>query len=243
MEQKDSLWESYEDAQFAILMDAVAEQEGQKGLQLLEELEKDPSAQVPEEVQRKAEKTIRKAFAAKKRDAGLKALRRIAVTVLVTAALVAGIFAVFPGVRAAVLNLVEQTVSNLTGTDSTAGDPDEYASAGFQIQPDWLPDGFALTEEGQNNATVFCTYRNDSNDVIFISENAAQTSMAVDTENATVETIQVQGYEGTLIQKKDFVCILFLVPEKDMVVYIDSEGRPVDEIVKIAENLRVNETI
>lgn len=65
MTQKEQLWENYEDAVFAILMDAVAEQEGEKGLQLMEELEHDPSAQVPEGVQRKAEKTIRKAFAAK----------------------------------------------------------------------------------------------------------------------------------------------------------------------------------
>lgn len=68
MTQKEQLWENYEDAVFAILMDAVAEQEGEKGLQLMEELEHDPSAQVPEEVQRKAEKTIRKAFAAKNRE-------------------------------------------------------------------------------------------------------------------------------------------------------------------------------
>ena len=39
MTQKEQLWEQYEDAVFAILMDAVAEQEGEKGLQLMEELE------------------------------------------------------------------------------------------------------------------------------------------------------------------------------------------------------------
>ena len=42
MTQKEQLWENYEDAVFAILMDAVAEQEGEKGLQLMEELEHDP---------------------------------------------------------------------------------------------------------------------------------------------------------------------------------------------------------
>ena len=54
MTQKEQLWEKYEDAVFAILMDAVAEQEGKRGLQLMEELEHDPSAHVPEEVQRRA---------------------------------------------------------------------------------------------------------------------------------------------------------------------------------------------
>ena len=67
MKQKEELWENYEDAVFTILMETVAEQEGQKALQLMQELKHDPSAQVPEEVQRKAKKNIRKAFAAKKR--------------------------------------------------------------------------------------------------------------------------------------------------------------------------------
>ena len=31
MTQKEQLWENYEDAVFAILMDAVAEQEGKRG--------------------------------------------------------------------------------------------------------------------------------------------------------------------------------------------------------------------
>lgn len=53
MTRKEQLWENYEDAVFAILMDAVAEQEGEKGLQLMEELEHDSSAQVPEEVQKR----------------------------------------------------------------------------------------------------------------------------------------------------------------------------------------------
>ena len=55
MTQKEQLWENYEDAVFAILMDAVAEQEGEKGLQLMEELEHDPSAQVRDEQNRQKE--------------------------------------------------------------------------------------------------------------------------------------------------------------------------------------------
>ena len=100
MTQKEQLWENYEDAVFAILMDAVAEQEGEKGLQLMEELEHDPSAQVPEEVQKRAEKTIRKAFAAKNREPvkrfTFKVVQRIAVAVLVVVITTACAFAAFP---------------------------------------------------------------------------------------------------------------------------------------------------
>ena len=52
MTQKEQLWENYEDAVFAILMDAVAEQEGEKGLQLMEELE----LTLPHKYQRRCKK-------------------------------------------------------------------------------------------------------------------------------------------------------------------------------------------
>ena len=110
MTQKEQLWEKYEDAVFAILMDAVAEQEGKRGLQLMEELEHDPSAQVPEGMQRKAEKTIRKAFAAKNRESmkhfTFKVAQRIAIAVFAAAVLAAGTFAAFPEVRANLYNLI-----------------------------------------------------------------------------------------------------------------------------------------
>ena len=245
MTQKEQLWENYEDAVFAILMDAVAEQEGEKGLQLMEELEHDPSAQVPEEVQRRAEKTIRKAFAAQSRRSarhvGFRMFQRIAVAVMLVLLTAVCAFAAFPEMRVNVLNMIEQTFSDHTDFNVTSGDSDEYSSATFTIKPAWLPENFSLTDEGENNASVFSMYENGTGGVLFISESeATDTSMAVDTEDAEVEAIQVQGYDGKLIQKENMTCILFLISEKNMLVYIDSEGIPSEQTLKVAENLSIN---
>ena len=245
MTQKEQLWENYEDAVFAILMDAVAEQEGEKGLQLMEELEHDPSAQVPEEVQRRAEKTIRKAFAAKNREPvkrfTFKVVQRIAVAVLVVVITTACAFAAFPEVRANVLNMIEQTFSDHTDFNVTSGNPEEYSSVNFAINPTWLPENFSMTDEGQNNASVFRMYENGIGGVLFISESeATDTSMSVDTEGAEVEKVQVQGYDGTVVQKEGMTCILFLVAEKNMFIYVDSEGIPTEQTLKVAENLLIN---
>ena len=152
MTQKEQLWEKYEDAVFAILMDAVAEQEGKRGLQLMEELEHDPSAQVPEEVQRKAEKTIRKAFAAKNRESmkhfTFKVAQRIAIAVFAAAVLAAGTFAAFPEVRANLYNLIIREYEDHTEFNYAEQFSDEYSSADFTIEPGWLPDGFTLSDEG-----------------------------------------------------------------------------------------------
>lgn len=244
MTQKEQLWENYEDAVFAILMDAVAEQEGEKGLQLMEELEHDPSAQVPEEVQRRAEKTIRKAFAAQSRRSarhvGFRMFQRIAVAVMIVILTAVCAFAAFPEMRVNVLNMIEQTFSDHTDFNVTSGDSDEYSSATFTIKPAWLPENFSLTDEGENNASVFSMYENGAGGVLFISENkATDLSMAVDTENAEKQDIKIQDYQAKLIEKDNWRCILFLVPEKNMLVYIDAENVPTEQLMKVAENIQI----
>ena len=244
MTQKEQLWENYEDAVFAILMDAVAEQEGEKGLQLMEELEYDPSAQVPEEVQKRAEKTIRKAFAAQSRRSarhvGFRMFQRIAVAVMLVILTAVCAFAAFPEMRVNVLNMIEQTFSDHTDFNVTSGDSDEYSSATFTIKPAWLPENFSLTDEGENNASVFSMYENGAGGVLFISENkATDLSMAVDTENAEKQDIKIQDYQAKLIEKDNWRCILFLVPEKNMLVYIDAENVPTEQVIKVAENIQI----
>lgn len=244
MTQKEQLWEKYEDAVFAILMDAVAEQEGKRGLQLMEELEHDPSAQVPEEVQKRAEKTIRKAFAAQSRRSarhvGFRMFQRIAVAVMLVILTAVCAFAAFPEMRVNVLNMIEQTFSDHTDFNVTSGDSDEYSSATFTIKPAWLPENFSLTDEGENNASVFSMYENGAGGVLFISENkATDLSMAVDTENAEKQDIKIQDYQAKLIEKDNWRCILFLVPEKNMLVYIDAENVPTEQLMKVAENIQI----
>ena len=242
---QNELWERYEDAMFTLLMDEVAHQEGQEQLEWKKQLNDDPSAALPEEVRKKGEQTIRKAFAAQSRRSarhvGFRMFQRIAVAVMLVILTAVCAFAAFPEMRVNVLNMIEQTFSDHTDFNVTSGDSDEYSSANFTIKPAWLPENFSLTDEGENNASVFSMYENGTGGVLFISESeATDTSMAVDTEDAEVEAIQVQGYDGKLIQKENMTCILFLISEKNMLVYIDSEGIPSEQTLKVAENLSIN---
>ena len=247
MTQKEQLWENYEDAVFAILMDAVAEQEGEKGLQLMEELEHDPSAQVPEEVQRRAEKTIRKAFAAKNREPvkrfTFKVVQRIAVAVLVVVITTACAFAAFPEMRSNVINTVIKICEDHTDiTFADMGDGD-CASKNYQITPNWLPEGFELSEEGDTSVSIWKLYRNTTDGNIYISETTAENnSMAVDTEDAKVSQIKIKNYDATLVIKDEmnWNCLIFSIPEKGVVIYIDSEFIPYQDIIRVAEELSVN---
>ena len=242
MTQKEQLWEQYEDAVFAILMDAVAEQEGKRGLQLMEELEQDPSAQVPEEVQRKAEKTIRKAFAAKNRESmkhfTFKVAQRIAIAVFAAAVLTAGTFAAFPEVRANLYNLIIREYEDHTEFNYAEQFSDEYSSADFTIEPGWLPDGFTLSDEGQVDALIYKTYQNKNKaDVSITKRIMSGGPLLVDSENAIKTKITIQKHEATLIEKEAWRCLVIPMPKDDKIVYFESNGVSSADVIKIAENL------
>lgn len=243
MKQKEELWENYEDAVFTILMETVAEQEGQKALQLMQELKHDPSAQVPEEVQRKAEKTIRKAFAAQKREPikhfAFKAVQRIIVAVLVVVATTTCVFAAFPEVRANLYNLLIRVYEDHTEfsyTEQRYGD--EYASADFTIEPGWLPGGFTLSDEAQIDCLIYKTYQNRYYaDISITKATMSGGPLLVDNENVRKTTIQIQGNQATLIEKEAWICLVIPMPKDNKIVYFESNGVSSEDIIRIAENL------
>ena len=244
MTQKEQLWENYEDAVFAILMDAVAEQEGEKGLQLMEELEHDPSAQVPEEVQRRAEKTIRKAFAAQSRRSarhvGFRMFQRIAVAVMLVLLTAVCAFAAFPEVRAGILNMIAQEYEDHTDISFSTTSSNEYPAANYDVTLGWIPEGFTMTQDETEYSSALKLYeREDGATLSVVASSAEGRTTSVDTEDAKVTSVTIQGYDGTLVEKDDgqWVCIIFVVPEKNMMVCIDSEFIKVEETLKVAENI------
>ena len=62
MKSKEQLWEDYEDALFALLMDKVAEDEGARLYEENERLRRDPAAEVPPEFDRKSREAIIRAY-------------------------------------------------------------------------------------------------------------------------------------------------------------------------------------
>ena len=247
MTRKEQLWENYEDAVFAILMDAVAEQEGEKGLQLMEELEHDPSTQVPEEVQRRAEKTIRKAFAAQSRRSarhvGFRMFQRIAVAVLVIVLTTVCAFAAFPEIRTGILNMIADVYEDHTDFSFTTNASNSDPASDYKVELAWIPDGFEVSEEGSHYSTAWKTYENGKGAILYVAESSADNrTMTVDTEDAEVKQVTIQGYEGTMVQKSadEWTCIIFTVPEKNMVIYIDSEFMEAEETLKVAENIIIH---
>ena len=244
---QNELWERYEDAMFTLLMDEVAHQEGQEQLEWKKQLNNDPSAALPEEVRKKGEQTSRKAFAAQSRRSarhvGFRMFQRIAVAVMIVILTAVCAFAAFPEMRSNVINTVIKICEDHTDiTFADMGDGD-CASKNYQITPNWLPEGFELSEEGDTSVSIWKLYRNTTDGNIYISETTAENnSMAVDTEDAKVSQIKIKNYDATLVIKDEmnWNCLIFSIPEKGVVIYIDSEFIPYQDIIRVAEELSVN---
>ena len=62
-------------------------------------------------------------------------------------------------------------------------------------------------------------------------------SLAIDSENAKKRTADIQGHEATLFEKGPWTALVIPMPEIDEIVYLESNGVSLDEVIKVAENL------
>lgn len=237
MKRAKELFEQYEDAYFAILMDRVANEEGRKAIELNRQLKEDSNAEVPETVRRSCEKTIRKAFAAqmrKKTGRNLwRALHTASILVLIIATTMTISFAAFPELRIAVVNMILETYE--TYTDFSFEAENEVAPE-LEIALGWIPDGFVLSED---DSTLNCAWKcleNVEGATIFV-EKTTPNSISIDTEDAQIEEIEIQGYEATLVTKGDEARVIWLNEDKNIVYFVDAEGVSVDLMLQVAKNV------
>lgn len=215
MTDHERLMEQYEDALFALLMEGVAEAEGEKALRLNEELKKDPNAEVPEAVRKRCEKTIRAAFAKKRHRTARRTVSRwltkAAVVAALSGLLFTAAFALSEDVRVATLNVLievmddhtkitfEDTYSEPTETPTETNPGLEYH---YNIALEWIPEGFELDsghfkEEGTSD---YVSYVNSQNGVIDIRVTPYRTGLvsSLNTEGCEKKDITVQNHAAML---------------------------------------------
>ena len=253
MTRLDYLQDQYEDAYFALLMHEVAEQEGVRLEKLNEELQNDPAAAVPEEIDRKCLKTIDRYFA-QKRHAGYwrtsqKILGRVGIVAAIIMLLFTTAFALSEEFRVTTLNLLitieeKYTELHMEGTeDSTAGSAPETTdtSTGSNYFDDleigWIPDGFTCILNYPNETIGF---ENEQGQSFIIDRTDGYDSMNIDTENADkIEYISINGIDSMQVFKEDDINTIIMDTEHNIFVRVwTSAGISVAVNEKIAENIK-----
>jgi hypothetical protein len=249
------LLDAYDEAYFELLMDRMAEAEGTRLLARTEALRADPSAAIPEELHKKFLRLISHAFAArwkKKEAAQAQAVKeekrakrerrvnftwslasKIAVSIILLAAIVSVAFASAPELRAMVINTVmdvydTHTVFNFT---QSQGDVPEE----LELSPTWIPEGYELMQEDWISSCAYQYFANDEGNT-FSVEKYVPNTLDVDTEDAEVTSVQPQGYDGTLIHKNDEYRFIWLNTDENIVYVVGTTGLSLEDATKIAEN-------
>lgn len=239
MNRREQLQDRYEDALFALLMDEIATKEGKKAIEENERLKNDPSAAVPEDVDKRCLQTIRRHFAKQKaHTAGrftIKAMKRVVMAAGLAACLFTGAFAASETVRVKTLNLIVEVFDTNT-TFRFMSQPEDITS---QISVGWLPEGFTLKEHGYNSESTWYQYQKSEDETISIDYTVTfGTVVGVDTEGAEVEHIAVNGVDAMLIKKDTDLQLVWADKNNTVFIALVGTGITRDDLIHVANNLR-----
>ena len=253
MTRLDYLQDQYEDAYFALLMHEVAEQEGVRLEKLNEELQNDPAAAVPEEIDRKCLKTIDRYFA-QKRHAGYwrtsqKILGRVGIVAAIIMLLFTTAFALSEEFRSTALNLlitIEEKYTDLhmqeaedppTGSASVTVDTSTGSDYFDDLEIGWIPDGYTCVMNYPNEMYGF---ENEFGDTFVIDRTNGTTNMSIDTEDAEiVESIVINGLETLRVTKQGCINTVMMDTEHGIFIRVwTSAGISQETNLKVAENIK-----
>lgn len=255
MTKYEQLRENYEDALFALLINDMAEQEGQRLLEENERLKNDPSAAIPDDINRKGLLTIKRAYAKeqhrKVRRNAYQIFRQVAVVAVIGMLLFTTAFAAFPEVRIKTLNLLIEvsdvsTSLSLAGEspdakDSTTASPnasyDQIILHGYKLP--LLPNEYTVESTGSERLYSWIHYVGMDGAEIYCSIATADGSVLnTDTENAQqAEAIQIQGYDGLLITKESNIDIVWGDTDHNSLISIYSSNLNEEFLIEYANSI------
>ena len=105
-----------------------------------------------------------------------------------------------------------------------------------RINMGYLPEGFEVEKTNFAGNTVIAKFRK-SELYFFVSIGDLQRKGSVDTEDAVITTVDINGCEAVLVEKEDYCQVLWRDDENSFYVW---GTLPKHEIVKIAQNLKKN---
>lgn len=249
MTRKERLSEQYEDALFALIMEEAAEAEGQKALEENRQLRDSGELAIPDGLRQRCHRAIAKGFAGQElRRVGRgvsRVVTKVALVALVGMLLLTTVFAASEDFRVKTLNLALEIFEDHTEITLT---PDESIIASSvdsvvpQLTAGWVPDGFALVEEGENSAMAWKEFQNEEagTQISITVFNLRTGRMSVDTEDAEMLPVQINGADAFIINDTEDEIIQIIWQEdaaSEWLIYVVGMGVSEEMLMKTAESI------
>lgn len=252
MNTRQTLMEQYEDALFAVIMNEIMLEEGRELLEESARLKADPSFAVPGQTDRRCLKTIARAFGKRKRAhaarTAWRVFQKVSVAAFAAMLLFTGVYAAFPSVRAATLNLLIEvsdvaTVMRFREDEVQENLPDGTAEARIYELGE-LPDGFVLTDAGDSGLSYWRIYSNNSGAKIMLDVMDGSGNMAYkfDTEDVySIEDIEVNGATGMMVEKDNQIITALADNEHKIFINITCYGLSKEDAINVVFGLTFTE--
>ena len=246
MNRNDRLYNDYEDALFALLMDKVAQEEGARLLEENERLKNDPNAAVPPELDKKSLETIRRTLAGRQRRHTHTVgwyLGRLAIAILAALLLFAVAYASIPGLRLKTLQMlidnsdVSSRLSFAGGTNNNNSGTEERPQtlAGYTLPQ--ISERYTVTDQGETSRNAWIEYQHENGSVIRIKITKSSDSF-LDSEGVDdYDDIDIYGYSGKLYKKDDAVYLSFYDTDHEKVIALYATGLDKEMAIAYAEQI------
>lgn len=120
--------------------------------------------------------------------------------------------------------------------EEDTGGTNEDELSGHYV-PGYIPEGFGLESAGGSGETATFTYKNESNQRIFFDQAPNGTTYQLDSEDAVIEDIIINGYKGVSLTKGERITLFWNSEETSFVMISDIEH---EELIKVAESITKN---
>ena len=252
MTENKDLYEQYEEAFFAMLMDKIADAEGAELIKQNRMLQADPAAAVPAETTKRCLRLIRHQYhkAQRQRTArhSMRIITRIAVALMCLLVLYAVAFAASETVRVNTLNFLVQEMNVGTqylfpGDEVAVENEDELIPDILDAISKAVPSSFTLISSEENIFERVFQFQNENGNEIYVQiwnlyDSAA--SATIDTEDADVQYQTIEGQDVMIVSKFYTNQVYQVVWVDEVQKYmVDIIGRdvPIEDLLPIAEVL------
>lgn len=235
-------------------MEDVAEQEGKRLIEENEQLKHDPSAKVPDDLDKRCRKIIKRSYAKDRRRTVGRTIHNIlgnvALAAMVCILLFVSAFAAVPEIRVMTLNLLIEvsdvsTSLRLIRADNETVTQNDNPDGANSVKTLWgyrlpeIPVGYEAEYENSSEWAADLWYGNANDNFIrFNITKALDTfSIDVDTENAEVGKINVHGYDGLLIGKDGVLKIVWGDTDQGNFVSITCTGNDQNTLLSYANDM------
>lgn len=242
MTRHERLLDNYEDALFALLMEEAMEEEGIKLLEENERLKNDPGAASFADLDKRCIQAMNRAFRKERlSNAGhtaYRVFRQVAVFVLAAAVLFTTAFAASETVRVATLNFISKAFFDHMEIRPGKANPPVSEGNPLDFEVGWLPEGFELLDSDKTSTSALEYYTKSTGGTMMVSADILNKGsfVAIDTENAEIENIIINGLQAQIITK-DYINIVIYIEEYDCVISVTGVDVSRGNLIKVAENI------